>query len=596
MEKVDSTMLFWNGVTPSSRSENLEKPLKAEVRDPLWMLCRQWQFGEFLAEDAAVPTFAQIKYFENFPVWKKEGMIESPTADNKLPLNTWVEASPFEIDVTMRVEIGQHWIRMLQNKLETQADTFIDRFKNTETLNFELPEHETDQQKFQNADILSRESLLTTLLLARNSGAIDGGKLLEIITTNTSLSITIWPGEPVNQIIDKLALDLLDWAKRVYHYQVQKSKTWQDERMEYQFELCASEKPNHQQCLRAEEYWGETIDWYQFDYAEENSPSTNHPPAQYKETIQIPSQVNYIGMPRTRWWEMEDAAVNFGNIKTTTDNPARLLFAQFNLVFGNDWFLVPMSVETGSLTSIDEIIVSDNFGFRTRIRPMQKDAGGLWRFFSFNEMNMPNQSSRWFYFPNTVTGVQKNEPTEQVNFVRDEMANMVWAIEDRIPDLLSGSMSGREFAQAIKQFLAKIEEPITDELLANEAKLTYRIAGSVAENWIPFIPVKVKNENMTSRQIQLQRAALPRIVNGYEPGRIRPKTTILSEGLKSEIRKPYYLYEEEVPRGGMILRGRWKRTRWLNGKTFTWYARERSIGRGEAASQLRFDYLKEKIE
>lgn len=87
---------------------------------------------------------------------------------------------------------------------------------------------------------------------------------------------------------------------------------------------------------------------------------------------------------------------------------------------------------------------------------------------------------------------------------------------------------------------------------------------------------------------------MPRIVNGFEPTRIRPKTRILSEGLKTENRTPYYLYEEEVPRGDMIIRGRWKRTRWLNGKTFTWYARETSIGRGEASSQLRFDYLEEK--
>ena len=32
------------------------------MRDPLWMLTRQWQFGEFRGEDAASPVTARIAY------------------------------------------------------------------------------------------------------------------------------------------------------------------------------------------------------------------------------------------------------------------------------------------------------------------------------------------------------------------------------------------------------------------------------------------------------------------------------------------------------------------------------------------------------
>jgi len=43
------------------------------------------------------------------------------------------------------------------------------------------------------------------------------------------------------------------------------------------------------------------------------------------------------------------------------------------------------------------------------------------------------------------------------------------------------------------------------------APIRYQVMNTVPENWIPFIPVHVPGD---SRTIQLQRAALPRILDG----------------------------------------------------------------------------------
>ena len=42
-------------------------------------------------------------------------------------------------------------------------------------------------------------------------------------------------------------------------------------------------------------------------------------------------------MPAARWWEFEDASVDFGAVDTAPDDLGRLLVTEFATVFGNDW-------------------------------------------------------------------------------------------------------------------------------------------------------------------------------------------------------------------------------------------------------------------
>jgi len=56
---------------------------------------------------------------------------------------------------------------------------------------------------------------------------------------------------------------------------------------------------------------------------------------------------------------------------------------------------------------------------------------------------------------------------------------------------------------------------------------------SVPEHWIPFIPVHLPNDN---REVQLQRAALPRILIGDSTPaqKVQPLTSLLRQGLEEE--------------------------------------------------------------
>jgi hypothetical protein len=110
------------------------------------------------------------------------------------------------------------------------------------------------------------------------------------------------------------------------------------------------------------------------------------------------------------------------------------------------------------------------------------------------------------------------------------------------------------------------------------------------EHWIPFIAVRARG---TEREIELQRAALPRILEGdvAPPAKVRPRTVLLRVGLDQSNPQPYLIPEEEVPRAGVLVTRTFQRTRWLDGKVLVWQTVRKRIGRGEGSSGLVFDQI-----
>jgi len=127
------------------------------------------------------------------------------------------------------------------------------------------------------------------------------------------------------------------------------------------------------------------------------------------------------------------------------------------------------------------------------------------------------------------------------------------------------------------------------------APIRYQIMSTVPESWIPFIPVHVEGSN---REIQLQRAAMPRVLEGgpKPPAKVEPRTVLLREGLDRTPAEPYYVHEEEVTRAGTRVFQAYQRTRWTDGRVVVWLGVRRQTGRGEGSSGLRFDELVDQPE
>ena len=45
---------------PTPRATGIEEGLAARIHDPLWLLTRQWQLGEFHGQDAGTPAIVEV--------------------------------------------------------------------------------------------------------------------------------------------------------------------------------------------------------------------------------------------------------------------------------------------------------------------------------------------------------------------------------------------------------------------------------------------------------------------------------------------------------------------------------------------------------
>src|SRR5437667_52772 len=91
---------LWNRLEARPRTDNFDRALKAEVRDALWMLTRQWQMGEFRGDDAGSPVTSKIHMSTTKLSKYVAGNHDVQAFDDTVPLEAKAEQRPipFTID------------------------------------------------------------------------------------------------------------------------------------------------------------------------------------------------------------------------------------------------------------------------------------------------------------------------------------------------------------------------------------------------------------------------------------------------------------------------------------------------------------------
>ncbi|NKB82634.1 MAG: hypothetical protein GKS05_12265 [Nitrospirales bacterium] len=594
---------IWNRIEARPRSLEIDRALRSEIRDPLWMLTRQWQFGELLGQDAGSIISVKARYRLAYLDTLVLGANKPEAYDSHVPLEANVEKERTTLDLNLRLEMGRHWLRLLRHRIPLeQVETVIEGFKANTLLHFRAPRDLDPQERYENAQLICKESFSQMIQAVAHGRMIDGGFLYLYLKESDNHFASDFLAQRDDEV-DRVGLKFIRWFERVYGQRDMDKRAWHPSHLEYQFACTTPSVGGQPKVLQAKEYHGGHLDWYSVDYANQSqsmpsaSPSKKAAPSQIQTgaTEVIPTAVTYPGMPSARFWELEDRTVNLGNIQAFTTDTAKMIFAQFGLLYSNDWLSFSLELPLGCLAQINEIVVADIFGQRTIVPHVhERKRDEFWGLFQLHDLSFDqgHQNDSWLFVPPVVTRVQQSQPIEKVVLIRDEMANMVWAIENTISDGVRGGTDGFEHAQRVKRLMQSLapQEEERDSI-ENEADVKYMLASTVPENWIPFIPVKKETTESTSRDIQLQRAAMPRIVPGFAPRRIRPHTSILKEG---DFNTPYYVYEEEIPRSGAIINTKWKRTRWHDGSIVVWLGREKTNGRGEKSSGLKFDFLDQK--
>ncbi|MCU1265914.1 MAG: uncharacterized protein JWM21_2232 [Acidobacteria bacterium] len=575
----------WMRLEPRSRDAEMNTSLQARVYDPLWLLARQWQFGEFEGEDNGSPVIARWRG-ESARLTRYHSGVASGAQVNasaydgrSLPLETAVEREPILSTnqgatterLRLAAEAGQQFLLMLGRLLDEQVVSSDYR----EAFIRQYPFHAltTDER-----DTLDRDSLHFFDLIA--SRVPDGRRLYADFRSPGVAGIVLAPALNIAHgdlaEVRETARLWVQWFETFFSEPEKGNPSWLPERMEYSFSV-GTRFGDGERVLTAPEYFEGHLDWYAFDANADLKLGAATDVSKEVMCTAIPSPVSFRGMPAARFWEFEDAQVDFGSVDAGPTDLLRLLLVEFALTYGNDWFVIPVELEVGSLHQTRSLVITDTFGVRSLIKSASQlgEPISSWRMFQHSSSTGAGQpASNLFFLPPSLLKSLESRPIEEVLFLRDEMANMAWAVE-RVVESASEYPLSRYQPQ-------RPAAPPTEQAAAN--KLVYKLTTEVPDNWVPLMPVK------NSAGLRLQRAKVLR-TDGRSQF-IEAQGRILNPDVPSQ--KDLKIFEEEIPREGVRVTRHYQLARWHDGSTHLWIARRKRVGGGEGSSGLRFDLLESK--
>lgn len=132
----------------------------------------------------------------------------------------------------------------------------------------------------------------------------------------------------------------------------------------------------------------------------------------------------------SHYWGFEDRRINFGIVDAAADDLGCMLLLAFALVYGNDFFLVPLELPVDSLCRIDTLVMHVTFGEVHTVDPAASlDKGkDVWRIFTLS-VESGEADNRLLFLPPALGVGFEGQVLEEVAFACDEMTNLVWAIE-----------------------------------------------------------------------------------------------------------------------------------------------------------------------
>lgn len=556
-----ASITYWHRLEPRPRAPSLAEPLSARVRDPLWFLTRQWQFGEFQGEDAGSPAFARVAG-TNVPLagWR---VADGPVAELPAgaPIEPLIEREAFTPNLALAVELAQTFEALLDSSALTanQKQVVLAELRSKVPLTAP-PADDGDAGRL-------------FVLAARRS--FDGIALYEAgRATPPALppGVVLPPG--TQTAVTAAQAGLVTWVRATFgEIGVNDPEAWTPERLEYSASLVAAGDNDAGGIeLVAGASADGSFEWHAFDVTGPAPVPHSAAPSAKLWSI-IPTHVRFRGMPNARWWDFETGTTDFGDIRADRRDLARLIVMDFMLVHGNDWFVVPYDMPIGHLGRINSFVVRDVFGGNTLVE--RADNTPLptlqrWSLFGVTSEASPTGTGDFLLVPPTAMEfMQVSAPIEDVRFIRDELANLAWGIEQTIESATGVPRSGHERSTARATPSA-----------AGAGSLSYVIQTEVPENWIPFLPVTI---NQLTGAIVLERGSM-RDAGG---SLVRPAGRILSPSARDGL--PYRVFEEEVSRAGTRITRVVCRSRWVDGSTHLWIARRKTSGNGEASSGLVYD-------
>ncbi|MBM2619321.1 IPT/TIG domain-containing protein [Actinoplanes sp. LDG1-06] len=570
----------WTRLEPHARTSDLQaglqQGLQAQVYDALWLLGRQWQMLELHGTDAGSPVTARVDGTATpLARWRPRGG-QPGDVPAGTPLEAVVEretvipapapSGPTFSDLRLAAESGLHLLRLIEAELDDgpRSGDYRARFRN------EYPLRRPSGGAALDA---GSQRFLTVA-----AGRVPDGARIYADFQSVLDSPPRLPRRP--PIDDRDRDEVISALRRWYAWCAglisapvgSTGSGWDRQRMEYSFTAGSGDV-----VLAAPEHDGGHLDWYSFVRRTPGagvslgSPRPDRRPVAFTRTA-VPNGVSFPGMPVPRWWELEDRVVDFGAVAAEPSDLLKLVLVEFATVFGNDWFTVPLdAMPVGSLLTLGSVKVTDSFGVTSTLAPFGDGSGTDWRMFELTREDGTADAGNSMLLLDTLPTTAESDPIEDVVLLRDELANMAWAVEKTVE-----SRTGRPVDRHEEEVTGRGDQPPVDQ----EALRRYLLQTAVPRNWIPLLPKFDRDTTGAVRRRWLARGAMRDPAGGPA---IRPVGRLLEPGTALDI------FDEEVPRAGARVRRLWTYGRSLDGRTHLWRGRRKGPGRGEGSSGLSFD-------
>jgi len=560
----------WTRLEPLPREASLERSLQAQVRDPAWMLARQWQVGEFTGADAGSPVQTTLAgQLQTLTTYCPGG---DPSAtmvlDQQLPLEVHVEREDVVLKLRGSVQLGFYFEALVKQSVANPNPVIV-AFRQSFPIAAAPPD-----PTYAPVDAARFRTLM--------AGRVTDGEAL--YTSAAAVAAGQTPPIPLPSVASDPAVAgvltaFLAYRESLFSEPPAGDLPWQSEELDYDFSI-GSPTPAQNLLLNAPSFPGGHLDWYSFGMANgsANPVATANPAHATPVNFNFfPNHITFRGVHDPRWWTFEDSVTDFGSLDAQQVDLAKLLVMEFALVYGNDWFSVPIPAPVGNLASISTLVVTDTFGVRTLIRPAEQtvvNAGeSPWSMFKLSGNGV---RSDFIMLAPTLGLVQDAAELEEVMFLRDNMAAMAWAVENELQGDLDSAINGQ---QAYLQRLQTNPPPPAPPAIPGGPQVYYTVEQPVPDNWIPMVPVQT-----TQGTLYLRRGTME-IPTAQGLLYVTPRALILDPG------QPFFLADRVLPPTGVQVDRYFRRTRAMDGSTYLWLARKAGPGRGPGWSGLRFDLV-----
>lgn len=549
-------------IEPNPVSGDPAVGLQAAVADPLWLLGRQWQVGEFAGEDTGTPLAVEITAeFEPLTAWHPgplSGGGDWLPLPPGAPLEALVEREVVAVAGT-RARDAAAWA--LQDELSRLGET---RAVDALLARCPLPPPDVPPDATPAADAVGVGSFLAERLL-------DPATVAEAFADGEPdwFATALRAGAARRAAARAAITDWLAWWEA--EFAATGSSSWVAGVLEYGFAVATATR-----VLEAPAYAGGEIGWASLDAVpDETPPGPREPPVTFVRRV-LASRLGFAGMPASRFWEFEDAAIDLGSVWADPHELARVLVVEAAIVTGDDWLVLPVDTPPGGILRVAEVRWRDTFGSEW-VAPERRSVAGAgrrrapWRIFATTEggrrdgeVGDGRREIDGLVVPPASAPTLEAPPIEDVRFVRDETANLVWAIVQTVP-------GGSGDPVPVTARPAPAPAPIAPGETDPGEVLGYELMSFVPDTWRPYVP-RLGDDGVT-----LHRARLA------SPGGAPPGGVLLDEEAQRVIRAA------EVPREGVRVQRVPRVARRADGTWDVWIGRRVRPGYGEGESALRFD-------